>query len=161
MFTLPRSGPFSQILSCERICEKGPFGVHFRFWVRHMAWKYIWLAFICTLLRCASMFRYRDTLAQSVKWLKVCFRENGQKTFTSGKTATFRILSCYEWYHCNMADSAQNNRYYTTVTKYRISMAEHTVSFSRLLDCTRNLTELLRILLDGLPEPAYGSELRC
>ena len=76
-------------------CEKGPLGGKSRFWVLYTAWKYSWWAFRCTLLRFASWFRFRDTLAQSVELREVCYQENSFKTFTSGKTTTFCILPCH------------------------------------------------------------------
>ena len=43
----------------------------------HMAWKYSWWASSCTLLRFASQFSFRDTLAQSAELRTFSFQENG------------------------------------------------------------------------------------
>ena len=93
---------------CERICEKGPFGAHFRFWVRHMAWKYIRWASFCTLLRCASLFRCWDMLAQSVEWQEVCFRENGPKHLLPVKTVNSAYCRVTNDIITSMVDSVQH-----------------------------------------------------
>ena len=111
-YVLPQPPSF---IICERICEKGPFGAHFRFWVRHMAWKYIWWASFCTLLRCASLFRCRDMLAQSVEWQEVCFRENGPKHLLPVKTVNSAYCRVTNDIIASMADSAQHTVSFTAV----------------------------------------------
>ena len=97
---------------CERICDKGTFGTHFWFWVRHMVWKYIWWASFCTLLRCTSLFHCQETLVQSVEWQEVCFRENGPKHLLPVKTATFHVTNDII---VSMAESAQHTVSFTAV----------------------------------------------
>ena len=85
------------------------------FWVRHMAWKYIWWASFCTLLRCASLFRCRDMLAQSVEWQEVCFRENGPKHLLPLKTVNSAYCRVTNDIIASMADSAQHTVSFTAV----------------------------------------------